>query len=111
MRGVIDGDGCIRRWIHPTNNREQWSLRIYSGSDVFIKWLENKTRALFKIEGRIHDQGNKVWALKYGKMPAREIARQCYYDKCLGLERKIKLANECLNSYRGWNRSKTVYGT
>ncbi|MBU1091000.1 MAG: hypothetical protein KKC42_04065, partial [Candidatus Omnitrophica bacterium] len=33
LRGVIDGDGCIRGWIHPSNKREQWSLRIYSGSE------------------------------------------------------------------------------
>jgi len=30
LRGQIDGDGNIRRWLHPTNGREQWVLRIYS---------------------------------------------------------------------------------
>ncbi len=36
VRGVIDGDGNIRRWIHPTNGREQWTARIYGCSKPFL---------------------------------------------------------------------------
>lgn len=108
LRGLIDGDGCIRKWIHPSNKREQWSLRIYSGSGKFISWIENMVKQLLKIGGKIHKNASSVWVLKYGKMAAREIARQCYYQDCLGLERKIKLAQECLVSYQGWSQSKTV---
>ena len=109
LRGLIDGDGCIRRWIHPTNKREQWSLRIYSGSEEFINWLNNATVQLLKVFGRVHKNASNTWVLKYGKMAAREIAKQCYYKNCFGLERKIKLAQQCFNSYKGWNKSKTVY--
>ena len=109
LRGLIDGDGCIRRWIHPSNNKEQWSLRIYSGSEEFIKWLKNTAEFLLKIKGKIYKESDSQWILKYGKMVAREIAQRCYYKGCLGLERKIKLAKECFGSYRGWGKSKTVH--
>jgi len=108
LRGLIDGDGCIRRWIHPSNYREQWNLRIYSGSGVFIKWLNGITEYLLNVKGRVHMETDKKWILKYGKMAAKEITRQCYYKGCLGLERKIRLAQQCLDSYKGWSKSKTV---
>lgn len=110
LRGLIDGDGCIRKWIHPSNDGEQWSIRIYSGSPKFIRWLKNIIESLLKIRGKLYKQSKSQWILKYGKMAAREIARRCYYKDCLGLNRKIKLAQECLVSYQGWNQSKTVYG-
>ncbi|MFH1441198.1 MAG: LAGLIDADG family homing endonuclease [Candidatus Omnitrophota bacterium] len=164
LRGMIDGDGCIRRWIHPSNGREQWSLRIYSGSKEFIEWLKETTEALLKIRGKLYKQSNSQWVLKYGKMAAKEITRtypdidrreggaftraearseddgvvtallrgrttqpqaeemtslptsnirigskQCYYRDCLGLDRKIKLAQECYSSFVGWQQSKTVF--
>jgi len=109
LRGVIDGDGCIRRWTHPTNYREQWSLRIYSGSERFIKWLRDTNVCLLKVQGVIHREAETKWTLKYGKMAARQIARRCYYKDCLGLNRKIQLAQECGSSYIGWRRSKTVF--
>lgn len=108
LRGTIDGDGCIRRWIHPSNSSEQWSLRIYSGSKEFIIWLKQKTEALLKIKGKIYKEKDTQWILKYGKMAARKISAQCYYKNCLGLNRKIKLATECLTSYKGWSNSKTA---
>lgn len=108
LRGLIDGDGCIRTWIHPSNRKEQWSLRIYSGSSVFISWLKNIIVSLLKAKGRIYREKNNIWTLKYGKMAAREIVAKCYYDGCFGLQRKIILAKSCINSYKGWSRSCTV---
>ncbi|MDD4980438.1 MAG: LAGLIDADG family homing endonuclease [Candidatus Omnitrophica bacterium] len=109
LRGVIDGDGCIRRWVHPTNKGEQWSLRIYSGSEEFVHWLSDTIAGLLEVFGKIHNSRNNFWVLKYGKMAAREIAKQCYYKHCFGLERKINLAQQCLSSYTGWDKSTTVY--
>ncbi len=109
LRGVIDGDGCIRSWTHPTNKREQWSLRIYSGSEEFVNWLSDTIAWLLEVFGKIHKSGNNLWVLKYGKMAAREIAKHCYYDNCFGLERKTRLAQQCFGSYKGWDKSATVY--
>ena len=109
LRGLIDGDGCIRRWLHPSNKREQWSLRIYSGSEPFAAWVSNTVEKLIGVKGRIHkDNGRNICVLKYGKMAAREIAQKCYYKDCFGLMRKIELAKRCESSYAGWEQSKTV---
>jgi len=108
LRGVIDGDGCIRKWTHPDNGCEQWSLRVYSGSGIFIKWLNYMTAGLLNITGRVYKEDDNKWILKYGKMAAKEISRKCYYKHCLGLDRKIRLARECVNSHKGWGASKTV---
>ncbi len=108
LRGVIDGDGCIRKWRHPSNQGEQWSLRIYSGSEGFIRWLKDASEILLRIRGKIYKQSDSQWVLKYGKIAAKKIAEQCYYKNCLGLERKIKLAQECRSSYICWKQSKTV---
>ena len=32
LRGLIDGDGGLQRWFHPSNGKEQWNLRVSSGS-------------------------------------------------------------------------------
>lgn len=108
LRGIIDGDGCIRRWIHPSNNKEQWSLRIFSGSEEFLNWLNTEIEQLVRVFGRIHKNATNTKVLKYGKVAAREIARRCYYKDCFGLERKIKLAQQCIVSSKGWTQSKTV---
>jgi hypothetical protein len=108
FRGLIDGDGCIRKWTHPGNKKEQWSLRIYSGSGSFIKWLHRRVDPLLKITGRVYRKTR--WILKYGKMAARVIAQKCYYKNALALDRKRNLASVCVDSYRGWARSKTVAG-
>lgn len=112
LRGVIDGDGNIRRWIHPTNNREQWALRIYSGSSQFIAWLKKTTEEVFQVGGIITitrpPNKNPLHVLKFGKMAAREILSKIYYENALALERKELLAKACVNSYLGWTRSLTV---
>jgi hypothetical protein len=110
LRGLIDGDGCIRRWIHPFNGREQWSLRIFSGSTAFINWLSQRMSLLLSAKGKIYRNStqSRCYVLKFGKMAARNIAMQCYYPGAFALERKSVLADECVNSYIGWSKSKTV---
>ena len=94
LRGVIDGDGSIRHWIHNTNMREQWSLTIYSGSLPFIEWLRDTIEILLKVRGKIHQckksktTHNNFYVLKYGKLAAAVILEQCYYPGALCLERK-----------------------
>jgi hypothetical protein len=108
LRGVIDGDGGIQRWIHRTNRREQWNLRVASGSIKFLIWLQNQIEILLGAKGRLYSESPTQFRLKYGKMAAKEIIKRCYYKNCLGLERKIKLASGCLDSYKGWTHTKTV---
>jgi len=113
LRGIIDGDGSIRRWIHPANLHEQWSLRIYSGSEKFIIWLKYTVENYLNCNGRIHAEfkstwQNPVYTLKYGKMAAKVILRKCYYKNAFGMHRKIDLAYKCLEATSGWHNSKTL---
>jgi len=108
LRGVIDGDGSIRQWVHPSNAGKQWSLRIYSSSKIFIVWLRQQIEVLLNARGKLYEDEKTTHTLKYGKMAAREILSECYYEGCFGLQRKIALAKDCALSDRGWSKSKTV---
>jgi hypothetical protein len=111
-RGVIDGDGSIRKWLHPSNKAEQWSLRIYSSAFVFIKWLQKEIQRLLLAKGRIHRSKQKskanIYVLKYGKIAAKNILQSCYYQKALVMERKAGLAKECCLSGSGWKNYKAA---
>jgi len=108
LRGVIDGDGGMRRWIHPTNGGEQWNLRISSGSADFIAWLQEEISRRVGCSGKLYKNESGVFRLKYGKMAAREIIRRCYYKNSFAVARKQRLAEMCLLSRLGWRHSKLI---
>ncbi len=111
VRGLIDGDGSIRSWEHPTNFREQWSLRIYSGSKKFLEWLDGEIQKVLRVNGQLYQcnkQGTQ-YVLKFGKMAAKVILKRCYYDNSFSLQRKRQLAKQCIGSDPGWQKSKTVF--
>jgi hypothetical protein len=102
VRGVIDGDGSIRTWIHPTNHNIQWSLRIFSGSLTFVTWLNSAIATLWGVKGKIHaetkQKGHIVYTLKYGKLAAQVICKSTYYTGCFALPRKLVLAQQCIEA-------------
>lgn len=114
LRGVIDGDGNIRRWQHPTNSREQWAVRIYGASEPFIRWLQVTMERLWSVKGFVHqrepedERHHTLYTLKYGKLAARVILANCYVPGSLALERKRVLAVACITGSVGWSKSKTV---
>ena len=114
LRGVIDGDGNIRRWQHPTNDHEQWAVRICGASEPFIRWLEATTERLWNVNGSVHsrkpknEQHHTLYTLRYGKLAAKVVLEQCYYHDAFALSRKQKLAEECISTTVGWSKSKTV---
>ena len=113
LRGVIDGDGSILSWYHPTNGGEQWSVKIVSGSDKFVGWLQMQCAMYFGAIGKIHiypkkNRRNELYVLKFGKIAAKILLKQCYYEGCLALERKLRSAQRCLRSEIGWIKYKTM---
>ncbi|HYV33488.1 MAG TPA: hypothetical protein VE973_01405 [Candidatus Limnocylindria bacterium] len=102
LRGVIDGDGSIHTWKHPSNGNIQWALRIFSGSQKFIDWLKITTEESFKVQGKIHItktyKKNALYQLKFGKFATKIIFSKSYYTDCLSLKRKYLLALECLKA-------------
>jgi len=112
LRGVIDGDGCIRKWRHPQNGGEQWSLKIVGASRPFVEWLGERTRSLLGATGRVHLQRNEfsgLWVLKFGKMSAQSVLEYCYFGSGrLAISEKAALARACIDAERGWSRSRTL---
>jgi len=112
LRGVIDGDGCIRHWRHPSNGNEQWEMRVYSAAPIFSHWLHEKITQYFKVKGVVLSSSarrkNTIYALKFGKMAAQKILSKCYYQDALSLRRKHILAQECVAATDGWKKSVTV---
>ena len=110
LRGVIDGDGCIRTWKHPSNGVTQWMLKIISASPPFVEWIKESCESFFGVKGRIHKKSDStLCVLKYGKLAAQRILNNCYHDGVEAvLERKKRLAKACCDSERGWSRSKTL---
>lgn len=113
LRGVIDGDGCLRRWVHPSNGHEQWILKITSGSKLFLEWISGEILGFIGVKGRIHKSdmsGHIYYDLKFGKLAAMRLSEVCYLhgNPDLYLERKYELAKQCILSSKGWSKSKTV---
>lgn len=112
-RGVIDGDGSIRRWLHSGNGREQWSLRIYSSSRPFVEWMQAEIQRRFLAKGCIHCTKGMAsrrdhYTLKFGKNAARDILRRCYYENSLALERKARLAQRLVVARMGRTKSGSI---
>ncbi len=100
IRGVIDGDGCIRTWKHSSNNITQWAVTIASASIKLVEWLQSIILEHYKIDGKIHTikvkNKNTMYQLKLGKIAAQVLLKSIYYPNCLCLERKKVIATSCL---------------
>ena len=109
LRGVIDGDGCIRSWIHPQNGVEQWIVKITSASERFLKWIASKIKEIYQVSGALHPKyTGGAYDLKFGKLAAQELLKICYTKNVFALPRKLQKARQCITTKRGWNKSKTV---
>lgn len=100
IRGVIDGDGCIRTWEHSSNGGIQWYTSITSASIYFATWIKKLIEYEYKIKGSLHtnklNRKNPIHRVKFGKIASQTLFKNIYYPKCLCLDRKKKLANACL---------------
>lgn len=113
LRGVIDGDGSIHRWINKSNGYEQWALRVVSASEKFIYWLQKKCESQFKVIGKVYmspkrEDRNELYLLKFGKIAAKIILKKCYYNNSLSLNRKLQKSIKCLQSRNGWGKYRTM---
>lgn len=102
LRGMIDGDGCIFIWFNPYNHNLQASLRICSASKRFSFWLFEYIKNYFRVPGQIIEYPGKkgkhtIYNLKYGKLAAEEILKQCYYNDALANQRKLNQVKSLLN--------------
>ena len=101
LRGIIDGDGSISTWVHKSNKHRQWSLRIVSAAPIFSEWLKNRIEILFDIKGKLYrhkykGKKNFINIIKFGKLAAKIIIKNAYYNGSLSLNRKHRKSLRCL---------------
>jgi len=100
IRGVIDGDGCIRTWKHSSNGLTQWYTSITSASPDLIIWLKGIIENKYHIKGRLHtdivNRKDPIYRIKFGKLASQVLFNNIYYENCLCLDRKSRLAQLCL---------------
>lgn len=92
LRGVIDGDGCIRiyqdRWNtfkNPKYVYERVYITIASASSPFLEWIQSQTIRLLGIKGALVARGQRpnrspAWELKYAKKDSLVLFEWIYYD-------------------------------
>ncbi len=102
LRGVIDGDGHLISWIHPSNRHKQWALGITSASPKFSYWLKNEIEVRLGVRGKIYSafrtpQVNPIYKIKFGKLAMKVIISQIYKPAYLSLNRKFRKSLECLH--------------
>jgi hypothetical protein len=110
LRGVIDGDGCIRvykdRW-NTFKNPEYIYDRVYvtiaSASYPFLEWIQIVTIRLCGLKGAIiaHKRmpgHSQLWELKFAKKESLVLFRWIYYAPDVpALARKRELAELALD--------------
>jgi hypothetical protein len=105
LRGCIDGDGCIRTYTDSYNkykgriySTQRLFIRIFSASNAFVYWIQQKTRYLIQVPGSIIITGPAgehnvtLYALQFAKRDSLKLIKWIYYRKdlpCLWRKRKI----------------------
>ena len=111
------GSPIFCEWIHPTNGREQWVVRIFGSSKPFLFWLQETSKRLWLVGGALHEHVDSTgkrhprYILKFGKIAAKVILAECCSRGALALRRKAAVAEQCIGSHVGWSKSKTVSDT
>lgn len=102
LRGLIDGDGCIRKWRNSKTDVFQWSLKISSGSKKFLEWLNRQIEKHFGLTSFIYYERNPHGGCYFLKTGNRKLLNRlicaCYKsDTGLSLQHKSILALEFLS--------------
>lgn len=100
LRGVIDGDGCIRKWKASESSKEQWNVKVTSGSEPFLIWLRDSISRLFDISGHVYFETYKASSGYILKISSRrdvmKVLTACYMNNGVALQRKRLKAHQFL---------------
>jgi hypothetical protein len=103
VRGLLDGDGSIRHYVHrpvlrdyPRYLYRRLSVLFHSASLDHLEWLRATLRTALSIGGAILSQPqrspNRLYVLKYGKYASITLLTKLYEDPTSPrLERKWKI--------------------
>lgn len=97
LRGVFDGDGSISI---RKNRRDSAIFTIASGSELFLKWLNNKITKLANLNKKLSlSKSRKIYNLKLvNREELKKLIRWMYQDSNIltRLSRKYKICEKVL---------------
>lgn len=88
IRGIIDGDGNV--YYLNRKRSPYFEIRIYSGSEKFLKELKRKIYSALEINSPIKNLHKNTYSLRYACRRGIKLANWIYYKSNLYLERKFK---------------------
>lgn len=98
IRGVFDGDGCIRH--------DGLQVNI-CGLEPFCKWCKNIITENVEINGGVYKQdGTYIWGLK-GRNQIKKFGEWLYKDSTIYLKRKFNIFKEKIFDY-GQTEQETI---
>lgn len=94
VRGLLDGDGSIRNFVHaptkktyPAYRYERLGVHFYSASRPHLEWLRERLRHSLAIDGYLGEQrdhrrpnGNALFTLRYAKRASIALLTKLYAD-------------------------------
>jgi len=96
LRGVWDGDGCIYAFWDPRwRSSYMFYISFASASPAFLEWLQESTRRLIGVVGKIGGAGKGAMQVRYAKKEARTVFNAMFHQKELPcLKRKFTKAQK-----------------
>ncbi|MDP3735661.1 MAG: hypothetical protein Q8R39_04530 [bacterium] len=109
LRGCFDGDGSIYAYWDPRwHSSYVFYLSFVSASRPFLEWLQQTSRRLVGVRGRI-GQGSRVLQLRYAKRESLALFERMYYATGLPcLERKFVKAQKIFSINETHNKNAQV---
>lgn len=94
IRGFIDGDGWVYKMIPSSSDKPRYDIGFCSTSTQIIKDINTFIKDTMNIEMTTTESKNVITSKKCAKYEVFKILNRIYYDDCLSLNRKNKVAQE-----------------
>ncbi|MBI2176123.1 LAGLIDADG family homing endonuclease [Candidatus Woesearchaeota archaeon] len=86
LRGVIDGDGSVNYFKRKRS--PYFSIRVYSGSEKFLRQLVSKVKKALNIDGNVRKLAENVYGVDYTCARGKSLGHYIYSNARIFLERK-----------------------
>lgn len=102
IRGMFDGDGCIKYYIYPYLNKPQYHFG-YTGLENICNYIKNK----FGIDRKLVHEGNLTYTVvTRNPNKINEIYEYLYKDATIYMDRKYKIFKEIkMMTFNDYNKA------
>lgn len=91
LRGLFDGDGCIRR-----KSNTQWSITLTNNHPEFLRQVQKWIEELTGIEPLTISKTSTSYSIIYTCAKAKKLIHYLYHDNNISLDRKQILADQAV---------------